>query len=126
MELAEAISSHESNIRYDDIQGVLFKRNGVIIKNKNRALISDLDILALPKREYFGMGKYYGSVNILTGRGCPGKCIYCAAPSMFGSKYRTRSIENVFLEIVLLKVCIGESLTKVDRLYLIGQTNSEQ
>lgn len=36
---------------------------------------------------------------IITSRGCPGKCIYCASAALSGTRYRNRSAQNVFSEI---------------------------
>lgn len=119
LELAEAISSNEDNLKYDDITGLLFKRDGHIIDNGLRPPIKDLDMLPIPKRELVNIDKYERIVNISTSRGCPGNCIYCAATALSGATYRVRSIENVFLEIVLIKSIMGSKLHKI---YIVDDT----
>lgn len=113
VELAEAISSNEEAISYDEITGLIYKRNGIVKKNKLRPVISDLDIMPILKRELLDINKYSGLINILTSRGCPGSCVYCAAKVLSGSSYRARNIENVFLEIVLVKVLLKGRLTRI-------------
>jgi len=122
LELAEAIRSNEKLIEYGDIKGLIFKRENVTIKNKLRGKIADLDLLPLPKRElahFSEYGAYSGVVNISTSRGCPGKCIYCSATALSGATYRTRGIENIFLEIVLLKMTLENPIAKI---YIVDDT----
>lgn len=119
LELAEAIVSGESALRYDDIPGLVFKRDGEVINNKLRGPIGDLDLLPLPKRELVGMERYERIVNISTSRGCPGNCIYCAATALSGASYRIRGVENVFLEIILIKKLLGDKLLKI---YIVDDT----
>lgn len=40
--------------------------------------------------------------NIITSRGCPFRCYFCAVHSVWGNKYRMRSVKNVLDEITLL------------------------
>ena len=37
--------------------------------------------------------------QILTSRGCPGRCIFCASSNYWGHRYRARSPENVIEEM---------------------------
>lgn len=39
---------------------------------------------------------------MLTSRGCPGKCIFCAATALSGGAYRTRSVESIIYELEYL------------------------
>lgn len=119
LELLEAIRTKEKSICFDNIPGLVFKRDGKIIKNVFRGQIHDLDVLPIPKRELVGMETYRDTVNISTSRGCPGKCIYCSARILSGAPYRTRTMENVFLEIVLLKATMKE---RINRVYFIDET----
>ena len=41
----------------------------------------------------------YPSVNIVTSRGCPHNCTFCAVKNVWGRKYRLRSAHNVLEEI---------------------------
>lgn len=110
LELVEALRTNQNLIAFKDIDGLVYKEHSNIIKNKRRKPISDLDILPIPKRELAGLGNYEEQISISTSRGCPGNCIYCSATALSGSKYRTRDIENVFMEIVLLKSMFNEKL----------------
>jgi radical SAM superfamily enzyme YgiQ (UPF0313 family) len=109
LELAEAISSNERIIAYSQIDGLLYKQNGKIKKNKLRRKISDLDLLPIPQREVFDISKYKSLVALSTSRGCPAKCIYCSATTLSGATYRFRNVKSVILEMVLLRYLRKES-----------------
>lgn len=119
LELVEAVSSHERSIKYEQIPGLYFKRDNEIAKNPPRKKIQDLDELPILKRELADISRYSGYVNISTSRGCPGKCIYCAATALSGASYRTRSEYSIYLEMVMLKKLIGDKLTKI---YIVDDT----
>lgn len=119
LELFEAVRSKEAVVKFEDIPGLVFKSNGQVVKNKLRPPISDLDILPIPKRETVDIDKYNAIVNISTSRGCPGACIYCSATALSGASYRTRSVENVLLEMVLIKTLLKEKLQKI---YIVDDT----
>ncbi len=86
------------------IKGLSYKINGKIINNPSRPLIKDLDSLPFPNRELFlnnTPNMDYG--NIITGRGCPYSCSYCASKKIWDKKVRFRSPENIINELVYLK-----------------------
>lgn len=74
-------------------------------------ILDNLDILPFPARHLLNMKKYMYSesphsglkrvpvANIMTSRGCPGRCNFCAIRCMWGEQYRMRSPENVLAEI---------------------------
>ncbi|MBS1997857.1 MAG: cobalamin-dependent protein [Cyanobacteria bacterium SZAS LIN-2] len=88
---------------------------GEFFCNYQRATIEDLDSLAFPAYHLLPMEKYL-QINvpfspvpqgnrvaqILTSRGCPIGCSFCASSNMY-KKYRHRSVENVMAEINQLK-----------------------
>ena len=86
----------------DEIKGITFMRNGRCISTAPRPFINDLDALPLPAQHLFPLSLYQYPGNILTARGCPYNCIFCAAGAMGGSTYRLRSPEGVMNEIVHL------------------------
>jgi radical SAM superfamily enzyme YgiQ (UPF0313 family) len=76
-----------------------------------RKLLADLDQLALPAwdlvdveryREFWRRRHGYFSLNVVTTRGCPYLCNWCAKP-VYGNTYHSRSPENVLAEIRLLR-----------------------
>jgi|GEM_PF-275223 len=91
----------------EDIKGISYKRNGTIIRTAVRPLIKELDKLPFPERNIPDLDGilYPKKVRqvIITSRGCPGKCKFCAASALAGGKYRMRSINNLANEIAYLK-----------------------
>ena len=104
-DLAAALESADTVSRVD---GIVFRKNGIIHQNNNRDKIEDLDSLPfvssvykknLKHRNYFFAAAGYPMVMIITGRGCPHRCFFCVYPQTFHSRrYRTRSAENVVAE----------------------------
>lgn len=93
------------------VNGILFKRGNEIIENGHREFVGDLDEIPLPGRELVDFQRYLKppgvlrglwrkrSTTIITGRGCPSRCIYCGSNLIFGRTLRRRSVDNVILEI---------------------------
>jgi anaerobic magnesium-protoporphyrin IX monomethyl ester cyclase len=90
------------------IKGVLRKENGEVVYNGDRAPNCNLDEIAFPRYQAFEIDKYpYAGASksivpmpIVTSRGCPYSCIYCPVKSAIGRQFRSRSVENIFNEIV--------------------------
>lgn len=83
------------------IKGLTYKdSSGVVVSNEARGFIDDLDSLPFPSRDsiYNGNGKTDIGA-IITGRGCPFQCSYCASPELSNQKTRYRSVENVLAEL---------------------------
>ncbi|MFH1562092.1 MAG: radical SAM protein [Nitrospirota bacterium] len=99
--------------RLKDVAGICYLDNGKIVRTPPRPLIENLDTLPFPAwhhldlMKYFDGGKLYPYIDIISGRGCPNKCIFCLWPQvMHGTKYRLRSPENVVDEIEYdIKLC---------------------
>lgn len=90
----------------ENVKGICFIKNNKPFKSSNRELIENLDELPFPAwhhldmMKYFDGGKLYPYIDIISGRGCPNKCIFCLWPQvMHGYKYRLRSAKNVVDEI---------------------------
>ena len=89
----------------DSIPGI-FWRGGGIVENDPRAPIHNIEALPFPARDLLPMEKYaaFGARRtpndyILSSRGCPYSCIFCADHVVHGKKFRYRSPENVVEEI---------------------------
>ncbi len=96
-----------------EVRGICYLENGKPKRTKPRELISNLDELPFPAwhhldlMKYFDGGKLYPYIDIISGRGCPNRCIFCLWPQvMHGLKYRFRSPKNVVDEIEYdIKLC---------------------
>jgi len=93
------------------VNGLIWKKNNKIVINKPQKLVENLDDLPMPARHLFPMTKYHSSanlrgettLNIITSRGCPYRCTYCAGNLIFGGTYRYHSTDRVIEELKELK-----------------------
>ncbi len=92
------------------IQGISFLKDGIVIMNERRARIKNLDNIPEPLWSKFPVHNYvnlgYGAVVInrramplLYSRGCPFRCMFCSAPTTWGTNYYLRSPLDVVNEI---------------------------
>lgn len=97
-----------------DVAGIVYRSNGALKQNARREVIENLDSIPFPDLDGFDIQTYlrlssqtmFGSQGdrtffILTARSCPFNCTFCY--HTLGNKYRVRSLENVFIEIELLR-----------------------
>ena len=111
--LVELLNKMQSGNDFYSIRNLWFKREGKIIKNGPRQLMEDLDVLPFPDRELFHYGRYIeassGSIDIMSGRGCPYICSYCINPilqNLYSDErkfVRQRRVDNVLEEIAQIK-----------------------
>lgn len=111
IELAEALETGTDLI---NVKGIYYRdKNGEIIFTGDRPRIENLDILPFPARHLIPMDKYNFYIttrdgkkrkaqNLMTSRGCPFNCYFCATPVNWGRKMRGHSPERVIEEIELL------------------------
>jgi anaerobic magnesium-protoporphyrin IX monomethyl ester cyclase len=111
VELLDVLSGRE-NRPLDGVPGVVVRSaNGAITRTGRREIIRDLDALPRPAWDLVDVERYrrawhqrhgYFSMNIVTTRGCPYHCNWCAKP-IYGQRYTARSVEAVVDEIAWLK-----------------------
>jgi anaerobic magnesium-protoporphyrin IX monomethyl ester cyclase len=87
----------------DRIKGISYRNEGRVVNNPSRHLVQDLDQLPFPARGLLPLDRYKIPGTLITSRGCPSKCIFCAAEAMSGGRYRVRSSGNVLAEIDEMK-----------------------
>jgi anaerobic magnesium-protoporphyrin IX monomethyl ester cyclase len=87
----------------DRIRGIVYRNEGRAVNNPSRHLIQDLDQLPFPARHLLPLDLYKIPGTLITSRGCPSKCIFCAAEAMSGGTHRVRSPGNVLAEIDEMK-----------------------
>lgn len=118
-ELLAALKKDSSSL-FPGIDGLGFKHNGAIIVTPKKRFIENLDSLAFPARHLLPMEKYFKinmphgvasryspNTPVITSRGCPANCIFCTIHSIWGYKYRARSVENIIAELKDLKETYG-------------------
>ena len=96
---------------YSEIDGIIFREDGNIIRTEPRAFISELDQLPIPDRSQIDVTPYleawqkhhgYTSLSVISMRGCPYTCSWCSH-AVYGESYRRRSAHLVADEIELLQ-----------------------
>jgi len=136
----ELLDNNAKNLK--DVNGIVYRNNGNIARNKPRELIKDLDTIPFPRRDLLKIENYMNvtsasmwargllalksrgikhvlkaalhiraktqaqrkgrEAKLLTSRGCPYTCYFCAVKNVWGCSYRMRSAENVLEEMQLL------------------------
>jgi anaerobic magnesium-protoporphyrin IX monomethyl ester cyclase len=95
----------------ESIPGVALLYRGFLRRSATRKLLHDLDVLPLPAWDLADIDRYrsfwrrrhgYFSLNVVTTRGCPYLCNWCAKP-VYGNTYHSRSPGNVVAELRLLR-----------------------
>lgn len=91
-----------------EVAGLTYRAGERVIHNPDRPFIENLDELPFVSRvykthlrpeDYFYAITPHPVVTIITGRGCPHRCMYCLFPqTLQGRRYRYRSPENVVAE----------------------------
>lgn len=95
-----------------EVEGVVFRKDGRTVNTGCRRFIEDLDTIPFPARDLIPQGLFWPNAHnarhrecltILTSRGCPYNCTFCAARLVSGRKYRVHSPEYVLGEMEMLK-----------------------
>lgn len=100
----------------NEIDGITFRENGNIYSNKKRKPHKNLDDFCFPARDLLDMsfyskanphvmhGLFMRSTTILTSRGCPYECTFCAGQVASGRLVRYQSPELVVEEVEKLVI----------------------
>jgi radical SAM superfamily enzyme YgiQ (UPF0313 family) len=108
--LVDRLSADES---LDDIPGFCRRVEGRIRCSDRSDFLKDLDSLPFPAWDLMDprtypdlphqlLHKKFPVAPVMTSRGCPFDCTFCASTTLWGRGWRTRSPENVVDEIELL------------------------
>ena len=98
--------------RLTDVAGTLTRPPGeaTVVRTPARPVMRDLDQVPLPAWDLVDVDRYrtlwrqrhrYHAMNVVTTRGCPFHCNWCAKP-IWGQTYNVRSPERVAEEVALL------------------------
>lgn len=110
--LERLVESVKGEKDFNDIDGVAFRKRGVVTINKKERYQENLDDLPFPFWDIFPLDTYFKINNphgnrarrvpflpVITSRGCPFECIFCSIHNLWGRGYRARSAENVLMEL---------------------------
>lgn len=111
LEIAERVMSGKN---LQGIAGTACRKSGKVVKNTPRPYIKNLDELPLPARHLMPIERHLRNwkvypfakrrpvLEMITSRGCPGKCTFCSIHAVWGHEWRGRSAKNVVNEIEYL------------------------
>jgi anaerobic magnesium-protoporphyrin IX monomethyl ester cyclase len=108
LELVQAIERHSG---FDDVRGIIFKKDGRVIATAHRNFIENLDSIPFPSRGFFDNLAYknyysknfgYSTSAVITSRGCPFQCDFCSRP-IFGNTFRSRIAGDIVKEVEEVK-----------------------
>ncbi|MFX1273883.1 MAG: B12-binding domain-containing radical SAM protein [Promethearchaeota archaeon] len=108
----ELIEVLDKNKDLDTIDGITFRFNGKIKENKDRKHVKNLDNLTFPDRNLVQIAykNRIGGIDLskrkfttmVSSRGCPFSCTFCACSAFTQGIWRTRSIDNIIEELCML------------------------
>lgn len=115
-----------------DVPGIAYREGNRIVHTTPRPHKMNLDELPFPARRFFGKwvekskiriaGKEHSVAQIMTTRGCPHSCNFCAESLMWQKKVRARSVDDVLQEIKHLVTVDGiESIWFCDSTFNLSE-----
>ena len=105
--LLEIAQYFEGQKQLSDIKGIAYRQNGVVLVNERRKFIDDLDKLPYPAYDLVDMEQYLSpekigyrsfqnrAISMITSRGCPFNCCFCAVHLHMGQGFRANSADYV-------------------------------
>jgi anaerobic magnesium-protoporphyrin IX monomethyl ester cyclase len=111
VELVEAL---EKKRTFSSVDGLIWRNKGKIIQNKDRQLISNLNLLPFPAWDLLPVKKYNDVftknshfVTMLATRGCPYRCTFCDRDNRMGRNWRMRNPKAVIEEMKFINKKYG-------------------
>jgi len=110
LELLDRIDASKTIDGVDDVDGIALMRNGAVLRTRPREIMRSLDELPLPAWDLVDVDAYRAfrtqhgkpfSLNVVTTRGCPFKCNWCAKP-IYGTRYTSYSPQRIADEVTML------------------------
>ncbi|MDN3664296.1 B12-binding domain-containing radical SAM protein [Algibacter miyuki] len=125
----ELYSAILANKPHNNITGIAYLENGMVIKTPPRIKMKSLEELPLPNRAAIPVDKYLNtwkthhkksSMTVSTQRGCPYTCKWCST-AVYGQSYRRRPANMVAEELKYLKTEYNpDSIWFVDDVFTVS------
>ncbi|MHB8338104.1 MAG: B12-binding domain-containing radical SAM protein [Ignavibacteriaceae bacterium] len=102
------LNALENNTGLKTILGISYLEGEKFVRNDDALPPKNLDELPFPARDLLPISKYkttlngIPSANLITSRGCPYNCYFCASSKFGGIKWRARSAKNIVDEMEML------------------------
>ena len=105
--MLDIVKMHEGQKKIEEIQGIVYRKNGKATQTPPRPLIKNLDELPYPAYHLVDMERYLNpenieyrsfkdrSVSMITSRGCPFNCVFCSVHLHMGKAFRAHSVDYV-------------------------------
>jgi len=111
------------------IKGIAFKEDEDIVFTEERPFIPDLDIIPFPAYDLLNLNNYKDhlitrekAISMMTGRGCPHNCVFCASPRLWKRKVRFHSLDYVMSHIdFLIKKYNLKNLRIMDDTFMLNK-----
>lgn len=113
VELMQCLGSGQLPLK---VRGICFWNDGHVVRTEPRQPIADIDSLQYPARDLIKQNLFKPNMHnirhrkcftILTSRGCPFNCSFCASYLTMGKRYRAHSAEYALNEMEYLKEQYG-------------------
>lgn len=109
----ELVKCLEKGRNLKDVAGITFRNNGKAVSTTEGPLLQDLDTLPIPNRNLID-ARYSSDIfgikvatkkftSIVSSRGCPFGCSFCACTMFARRLWRPRSVENILNELNFLQ-----------------------
>ncbi|HLN45187.1 MAG TPA: radical SAM protein [Candidatus Sulfotelmatobacter sp.] len=105
--MRDIVYAYEGKREIADVQGIVYRKDDALIRTPNRPFLENLDELPFPAYHLVDMEKYLNpekieyrsfkdrSISMITSRGCPFNCSFCAVHLHMGKAFRAHSVEYV-------------------------------
>jgi len=123
METIQALGNLEG------VLGISYRKDAQVFNNADRPLIENLDALPFPARDLVDNTRYRivsfpgkPVAMVLTSRGCPFGCTFCATHLFYRRTRNVRSVENVVQEVEEIVAAFGiNHIFFIDDTFTIGE-----